>query len=221
MKFFVLFTLVGALLVLAPSAPAATGECAGLPTCIDVPGPWVAVPAQGEAKFLLDCPQRRGVVAGVDAQASSRDVHVTFDGLLGGPVAPGRTTTRYAFFRAVSAHHREGLFQPRIGCIPSSSGGPQTTAYVITPAGPPLDLAAATMLIQPGTVKHSTLGCANGEKLVDSWDATAFASPVPPVFADAVHVERTTRKGLVSVTITANEALPRAAFVQIGVRCGK
>jgi hypothetical protein len=92
---------------------------------------------------------------------------------------------------------------------------------VITPAGPPLDLAAATMLVRPGTVKHATLGCANGEKLVDSWDATAFASPVPPVYADAIQVERTTRKSVVSVRITANEALPRAAFVQIGVRCGK
>ena len=205
----------------AAAGAGATTECSGLPTCIDVPGPWVAVPAHGEASFLLECPQRRGVVGGVDSLASSRDVHVTFDGLLGGPVAPGRTTTRYAFFRAVSAHHREGLFQPRIGCIPSSTGGPQTTAYLITPAGPPLDLAAATMLIQPGTVKHSTLGCANGEKLVDSWAATAFASPVPPVFADAIHVQRTTRRGIVSVTITANEALPRAAFVQVGVSCGK
>lgn len=219
--FFALFALASAVLLLGANAPAATVECAGLPTCIDVPGPWVAVPAQGEAKFLLDCPQRRGVVAGVDAQASSRDVRVTFDGLLGGPVAPGRTTTRYAFFRAVSTHHREGLFQPRIGCIPSSTGGPQTTAYLITPAGVPLDLAAATMLVQPGTVKHSTIGCANGEQLVDSWNATAFASPVPPVYADAIHVARTARKGVVSVTITANEALPRAAFVQIGVRCGK
>src|SRR5204862_2030353 len=139
--------------LLAAGANAATGECAGIPTCIDVPGPWVAVPATGEAKFLLDCPQRRGVVGGVDALASSRDVHVTFDALLGGPVAPGRTTTRYAFFRAVSGRHQEGLFEPRIGCIPASTGGAQTTAFTITPAGPPLDLAAATMLVRPGAEK--------------------------------------------------------------------
>ena len=115
---------VAAAALLASGASAATVECAGIPTCIDVPGPWVAVPASGEAKFLLDCPQRRGVVGGVDALASSRHIHVTFEGLLGGPVAPGRTTTRYAFFRAVSGNHREGLFEPRIGCIPSSAGGP-------------------------------------------------------------------------------------------------
>jgi hypothetical protein len=207
--------------LLAPGASAATAECAGIPTCIDVPGPWVAVPAHGEAKFLLDCPQRRGVVGGVDALASSRDIHVTFEGLLGGPVAPGRTTTRYAFFRAVSGHHRQGLFEPRIGCIPSSAGGPQTTAYTISPAGPATDLAAATMLVRPGTVRHSTIGCANGERLVESWDATAFADPVPPVFADAVEVVRTLNKGQVRVKITASEALPRTAFVQVGVRCAQ
>jgi hypothetical protein len=218
---FLFFTLAGALLVLGTSALAGTSECAGLPTCIDVPGPWVAVPAHGEAKFLLDCPQRRGVVAGVDALASSRDVHVTFEGLLGGPVAPGRTTTRYAFFHAVSGRHRAGLFQPRIGCIPSSAGGPQTTAYRISPAGPAVDLAAATVPIKPGSVRRMTLGCANGAHLIDSWDATAFATPVPPVFAQAVEVERTLRKGQVAVRITASEALPSAALVQVGVRCTK
>jgi hypothetical protein len=207
--------------LLASGANAATAECAGIPTCIDVPGPWVAVPAHGEAKFLLDCPQRRGVVGGVDALASSRDIHVTFEGLLGGPVAPGRTTTRYAFFRAVSGHHRQGLFEPRIGCIPSSAGGPQTTAYTISPAGPATDLAAATMPVRPGTVRRATIACANGERLVESWDATAFADPVPPVFADAVEVVRTVHKGQVTIKITASEALPRAAYVQVGVRCAK
>jgi hypothetical protein len=205
--------------LLASGANAATSECAGIPTCIDVPGPWVAVPAHGEASFLLDCPQRRGVVGGVDALASSRDIHVTFEGLLGGPVAPGRTTTRYAFFHAVSGHHRQGLFQPRIGCIPSSAGGPQTTAYTISPAGPATDLAAATMPVRPGTVRRSTIGCANGGRLVESWDATAFADPVPPVFADAIQVVRTVRNGRVAVKITASEALPRTAYVQVGVRC--
>jgi hypothetical protein len=212
---------VAAAALLASSAGAATTECAGIPTCIDVPGPWVAVPAHGEASFLLDGPQRRGVVGGVDALASSRDVHVTFEGLLGGPVAPGRTTTRYAFFHAVSGHHRQGLFEPRIGCIPSSAGGPQTTAYTISPAGPATDLAAATMPVRPGTVRHATIGCANGEHLIEAWDATAFPEPVPPVFADAIEVVRTVHKGQVAVKITASEALPRTAFVQVGVRCAQ
>jgi len=221
MRWCLLVVAVMAAVLAAGSANAATGECAGIPTCIDVPGPWVAVPANGEAKFLLDCPQRRGVVGGVDALASSRDIHVTFEGLLGGPVAPGRTTTRYAFFRAESGHHRRGLFEPRIGCIPSSSGGPQTTAYRTSPAGPAAELAAATLPVNPGTVRRTTIGCANGARLIDSWSATAFAEPVPPVYADAVEIVRTVRNGQVAVKITVSEALPRAAFVQIGVRCAK
>lgn len=219
MKRLLLLAAVGATVLLASGANAATVECAGIPTCIDVPGPWVAVPANGEAKFLLDCPQRRGVVGGVDALASSRDIHVTFEALLGGPVAPGRTTTRYAFFRAVSGRHKAGLFEPRIGCIPSSAGGPQTTAYTFTPAGPATDLAAATMPIAPGRARHTTLGCANGERLVESWDAIAFPTEVPPVFADTIQVVREVHKGQVVVDITASDALPRPAIVQIGVRC--
>ena len=75
------------------STDAAIGrECDGVPTCIDVPGPWVSVRAGAETRFLLDCPYRRGIVAGLDAQVTSRAVNVTFDGLLGSPVAPGRTT---------------------------------------------------------------------------------------------------------------------------------
>jgi hypothetical protein len=214
-----LLAAVAAAAFLAGGAGAATSECSGIPTCIDVPGPWVSVPANGEATFLLDCPQRRGVVGGVDALASSRDIHVTFEGLLGGPVAPGRTTTRYAFFRAVSGRHKEGLFQPRIGCIPSSTSGPQTTAYVVTPAGAATDLAATEMLIKPGRGKHATLRCANNGHLVDSWDAVAFAKPVPPVFADAVRVVRKVHIWLVTVDVTASDALPRTAIVQVGVRC--
>jgi hypothetical protein len=209
----------------AAAGAGATTECAGLPTCIDVPGPWVAVPARGEASFLLECPQRRGIVGGVDSLASSRDVRVTFDGLLGGPVAPGRTTTRYAFFHALSARHQDGLFQPRIGCIPSSSGQRATTSARITPPGPPVDLAAATLPVAPGTVRHTTIGCVNGSRYVDSWDAVAFtaSSPPPAVFAEAVHVQRVVRKGQVAVTISVSEGLARkaGAEVQVGVICSR
>jgi hypothetical protein len=218
------------------AAPPAPQECAGIPTCIDVPGPWVAVPARGEARFLLECPQRRGVVGGIDSLASSRDVHVTFDGLLGSPVAPGRTTTRYAFFRALSGHHRAGLFEPRVGCIPSSAGGRSTTSArgaasanvlistaAITPAGAPVDLAARFVKLSPGVERRAIVGCANGEQLVDSWDATAFAvmPPPAPALAGAVRVQRVVHGGQVAVTIAASETLPPSARaeVQIGVIC--
>ncbi len=44
--------------------------------CIRVPGPWVVVPAHGTAQYLLTCPKGGSVVGGLDAQVTSRDVHV-------------------------------------------------------------------------------------------------------------------------------------------------
>jgi len=226
MKLFVLFGLVGAFVATSVQAAPGTSECAGLPACIDVPGPWVFVSAGAEAPFLLDCPQRRGVVGGVDALASSRDIHVTWDGLLGGPVAPGRTTTRYTFFRGISGHQHAGFYQPRIGCIPSNSGQRQTTsARAITPTGAPLDLAAATVPVAPGGSHTSTVGCANEEHLVSSWTAVAFGSATPPpaAFASAVEIRRKVVRGQVQVSVAVSEALPAAVkpLVQVGVACTK
>jgi hypothetical protein len=216
--------LVAGLAAAALAAPGgATNECRGIRDCIDVSGPWVIVPSKGEATYLLECPRRRGVVGGVDSLATSQDVHVTFDGLLGGPVSPGTTTTRYAFFRGLSAAHRRGAFRPLIGCIPVSSGGRATTSAALSPAGPPLDLAAATIPIRPGTVRTTTIACARGEQLVDSWDATAFRTVQPPIlaFADAIRVTRTQRGAAVGVRIEVSEALSAAARpeVQVGVIC--
>ena len=101
------------------AAPAAN-ECNGIPRCIPIAGPWVAVPAHGEALFSLSCPGG-GVVAGTDGLGSTLDVRGYFDGILGSPVAFGRTTHNQALFRAVSAHHRPGYFKPFIGCIPAPS----------------------------------------------------------------------------------------------------
>lgn len=199
----------------------ATTECAGVRTCIDVPGPWVVVPAQGEARFLLECPKRQGTVVGVDSLATSRDIHITVDGLLGGPVAPGRTTGSYILFRAVSGRHHVGLFEPRIGCTPPPSGGPQTTAFQLSPAGPALNIAATTLPVTPGTVRQLTLGCVRGQSLIDSWVATAFPNPVSPTLAAAVRIQRSVSDGQVAITIVTSGTLPRAAhaLVQVGVRC--
>ena len=199
----------------------ATTECAGVRTCIDVPGPWVVVPAQGEARFLLECPKRQGTVVGVDSLATSRDIHITVDGLLGGPVAPGRTTGSDILFRAVSGRHHVGLFEPRIGCTPPPSGGPQTTAFQLSPAGPALNIAATTLPVTPGTVRQLTLGCVRGQSLIDSWVATAFPNPVSPTLAAAVRIQRSVSDGQVAITIVTSGTLPRAAhaLVQVGVRC--
>ena len=82
-----LAAFVAALAVAAALAPvgSATNECRGIPSCIRVPGPWVVVPAHGSTDYLLSCPGGRSVVGGLDAQATSRDVRVSFDGRLGAP----------------------------------------------------------------------------------------------------------------------------------------
>jgi hypothetical protein len=216
--------LVAALAVLAvPGLAGAAGECNGIPRCIPVEGPWVAVPANGEAKFMLQCPQGRGIIAGTDAQGSSQDIRATFDAILGAPVAFGRSTNSTALFRAVSAHHHAGLFKPFVGCIPAPTAVRNTIATKAKPLGAPLDLRAVTLKLTPGFQRTVTLGCPNGESLVDSWTATAFGSlnPPSPALASAVTVKSQIVKGQARMTIFASEALPRAAQaqLQIGVRC--
>jgi hypothetical protein len=220
----VLGVLVCGLAVAAlPGVAGAADECNGIPRCIPVEGPWVAVPAAGEAKFMLQCPQGRGVIAGTDAQASTPDVRATFDGILGSPVSFGRTTNSTVLFRAVSAHHRQGLFKPFIGCIPSPTSVRNTIATKASPLGAPLDLRAVTLKLTPGLQRKVTIACPTGESLVDSWNATAFTSTAAPspALAAAVHVSSRIVKGHAVLAIAASEALPRGAraVLQIGVRC--
>lgn len=220
-----------------PATGRAGTECVGVPSCISVPGPWVVVPRHGEVTYLLECPGRKGVVGGLDAQLTSQDIRVTFDGLLASPISAGHTTGTYAFFRAVSGSGKGGAFEPRIGCIPQKTQPVDTSWRVVSkrveaaarpaprpaPLGAPLDLAATTIVIRPGTVQTTSLGCLHGEHLVSSWHATVFttAEPPDPGLSAVVHVLHMTRNGKVTVTIRTTNALPAAAkaAVQVGVKC--
>jgi hypothetical protein len=205
------------------SAQVQTRECNGIRECISVPGPWVVVPARADVTYLLECPRRRGIVGGLDALASSRDVRVSFAANLGAPVSPGTTTTRYAVFRAVTASGRRGAFRPVIGCIPVDSGGRSTTAVRPTPAGAPLEYAQTTVPLRPGLSRSTTIGCAGTQRLVDTWHAVAFRTAGVPrlALADAVRVQRARKGRNVAVRIVVSEALPRGAKaeVQLGVVC--
>ena len=90
----------------APGHAGAANECNGIPRCIPVAGPWVAVPAVGEVDFVLGCPLGRGIVAGTDALGSSTDIRATFDGILGSPIAFGRTTAPGRSSRSSAASPR-------------------------------------------------------------------------------------------------------------------
>ncbi len=216
--------LVGVLAVAAlPAGSGAANECNGIPRCVSVQGPWVAVPIVGEAEYLVECPGGMGVVAGTDALASSRDVHATFDGILGSPVSFGRTTAGSALFRAVSGHHRPGAFKPFIGCIPTPSSVRNTLAASATPVGPPLELKAIQVKVSPGVIKTISLTCGKGQTLVDSWSAKAFATAKAPAPELAMGVELQTRihGRRARLSIATSEVLPATAQaeVQLGVRC--
>jgi hypothetical protein len=203
----------------------AANECRGIPVCISVPGPWVYVPAKGSATYLLECPRRRGVVGGVDALASSRDVHVTFEGRLGSPVSPGTTTGRDAYFTAFSDRRRDGSFQPFLGCIPAGGGGGgrSTTTARVTRPGLPVERRARNVKLGRGAVQTVTVGCARGERLVSGWHALAFRTRTTPdvSFAEFIRITRTIRNGKVVARILSSEGVPSAlhAEAQVGAVC--
>jgi len=221
-----LIAVVSLLAVAAALAPAgaATNECHGIQSCIRVPGPWVVVPAHGTSQYLLTCPRGRSVVAGLDAQVTSRDVRVDFVGRLGAPVQPGATTTRYALFRAVSTSPRAQLFQPLLGCVPTQGGGGRSTVSArVSPPGQSLEFRSRIVVIGPGTVRFGRVSCKPSEQLVGAWHAIAFRTKQPPPVSNAVYVKAThviIGKKVV-VTGSAGDALSIDvhAIVQVGAEC--
>lgn len=209
--------------VAPPVSIASPKECNGLPRCIAVPGPWVAVPASGGVDYLLQCPGGKGIVGGTDALVTSQAIQVSFDGIPGSPVSFGRTTNYEVLFRAVAADHRAGAFQPFIGCIPTQGSTRTTTGVAVEPLGPPLTLVAKTVALVPGAARSGALACPSGERLADSWTATAFGTALPPApgLASAIRVSASVRGSSALVSASASEALPlgAAAQVQLGVRC--
>jgi hypothetical protein len=212
-------------LVAGFAAPAgrATDECRGIRQCIPVAGPWVVVPAHGNVEYLLSCPRGRSVVGGLDALATSRAVHVEFEGRLGAPVQPGITTTRYALFRAVSASAARQAFQPRLGCIPVQGGGGRSTVAAAAAPGPALDLRARIVVVGSGATRFARVGCPSGEALVGSWHSLAFRTKSPPQLREAQYVRArhvVLRREIV-VTASSTDALSvdAHAIVQGGVEC--
>lgn len=220
------FAFVAALALAATRAPAgsATNECRGIMACIRVPGPWVVVPPRGSTEYLLTCPNGRSIVGGLDAQATSRAVRVSFDGRLGAPVQPGVTTTRYALFRAVSISRRAEAFQPLLGCVPTQGGGGRSTVSArVTPVGPSLELRSRIVVIGPGEARFAKVACKPDEKLVGSWRAVAFRTKQPPDLANADRVRATRivvgKKVVVTAAASDGLSIDVHAIVQVGAEC--
>ena len=221
-----LAAVVVALAGAAALAPAgdASNECHGIQACIRVAGPWVVVPARGNAVYLLTCPGGRSVVGGLDALVTSRDVRIAFDGRLSAPVQPGSTTTTYALFRAVSVSDRVQAFQPLLGCVPLQGGGGRSTvsAYV-SPPGPSLEYRSRIAVLAPGSVGFAKVSCIGKERLVGSWYALAFRTKNPPALDNAGRVHTSTvvvgKKVVVSAAASDGLSIDAHAIVQAGAEC--
>lgn len=206
--------LVLAALAAAVAAPAAhaTNECKGLQVCVPVVGPWVLAPSTTQAQWDLTCPKGY-IVAGTDAELTSRGIDVGFVGSLGSPVNPGITTSRDALFlgRLVRGSSPAAAFRPHIGCIPASGGGQRApTAYA---PGKPTDRRVFEVPSEPSrTVRER---CPGPERLSAATHAIGFSEPPTAAAARAVHVTQTIRGDIVLLRIRATAA----AVVQLDLVC--
>jgi len=231
----VLAALVALLAVSAAAvafgAPPKAIPCNGQKQCITVNGPWVAVPAHGEATFLLECPKRQGTVGGVDVLSSSADVRVSWEG--GVPSAPirggGTTTGPYLLFHAFSAGGKPGLMQPWIGCLPTPPTSPRSTtsARVVAVAKPgkALDLWQTSIALHAGRQTASRACGKSGERLLGGWQATAFKADVAPspALGTKVHAALTVGDARVVVSTLTAAGIPAVAMpeIQAGAVCAK
>jgi hypothetical protein len=218
-------------------APSPTKECQGLTNCTATTGPWVVVPAHGEATFLIGCPDLFGyLVGGTDARASSSAIHVWFEGNLGAPI--GRTSRQGALllFLALSENGQPGSFQPILGCVELQQKNKVSTVSLVrvagvpgTTPGAPLDYRARLVLVRPfkGLGYKQRGGraarCPAAETLVGSWGAVAFETSSPPSVADINSITLTTTvtgKAVHAVVQrTSTSALPPPAEIQYGAMC--
>jgi hypothetical protein len=220
---------VAAVVAAWPAAGGAANECRGITACIPVTGPWVLARGAEPARYLITCP-RGSVVGGLDAVATTSHLRVDFVAQVGAPVSPGITTTRNALFRGllVGTKPRRAVFQPSIGCIPTSGGGGRATTAAraaVVPPGAPLDRFARNVAVRPGTVTFGIVSCPAGETLVGDWSSVLFRTKNPPELGQAglVHVRRAIAGRRAGVTVSATDALSldlRAA-VQVGVECAR
>ena len=219
----------GLMLGTVTAVPAlAADECDGLRVCLSVAGPWVVVPSGG-VDYELACPLAGYVVGGTDARVGTRDVDVSFRGEPGSPVGPGVTTRRSAVFRAVRARVGAGatVFQPFIGCIPTSGGGGRALtgaagrAVGSKPSQPLRSVVVDTPVRSPSRTVR--VACPVGSLLVGSTHAAAFRQPLPPSVAQlgSVRVRRAVVDGVVVARITALQAAGPRAEVQVRAVCAR
>lgn len=216
MKRLALLAAVTAAFALAPTASAAN-ECRGLLICVPVAGPWVLAPSANSVEYTLTCP-RRYIVAGLDAELSTRGIDIGFVGAMGAPVNPGITTSRDAVFlgRLVRGKPPVSAFRPRIGCVPASGGGQRTpTASSAFAPGKPIDRRIRNIDAVGNTIAFAR--CPANERLLKAAYAIGFYGDAPPAAAAAraVSVQQIVRNGTVRLVIRTKVR----ATVQLALQC--
>jgi hypothetical protein len=219
----VVVALATAALAVAAAPAGATNECRGLQVCVPITGPWVLASGGAEVQYQLPCP-RRFLVAGLDAELTTRGLEVSFRGALGSPVNPGVTTTTAAVFlaRLVRGPAPAASFRPHIGCIPASGGGQRVpTSLHAFPPGRPALPEMTEIPVRTGThryVEH----CAAGERLVGATHAVAFYTVAPPsrALAASIAVVQALKGGRLHVSVHAGPAAGEVrAVVQVDLVC--
>jgi hypothetical protein len=208
--------------------PSPTKECQNVPNCVGVTGPWVVVPAQGEASFLLRCSMRSGyLVAGTDARLSSGSIHVWFDGQLGTPIAsPSSNEPQGAglLFHAASNNGRAGSFEPILGCVALTAANKRSTLSAKQAPGTApriLDLHSRLVVIRgdPGVVQTTSTGCLKNEQLLETWKGIAFFNGPPDLSHVSSITVRTavTGKRVSAAIRSGNWEIPLGHFVEVQV----
>jgi hypothetical protein len=218
------------------TVPTTGKECGNIKHCVGYTGPWVVVPATGEATFLWQCPQRRAyVMVGTDARASSNKIQISFSGQLGTPIGQAPNPEgAVLLFHAISLDGKQGAFEPVVGCVPLAELTKRSTLGIPgTAPSPPLDLRSRLIPVvrglKPGTPQETrALGvlpvrCLAREKLVGTWQALVFGTTSPPTPRDVRNVvaTRTVTGNEVKVVIRQYDTriVTPLAQVQIGAMC--
>jgi hypothetical protein len=220
-----------------PSAPNATSECKSLSFCYGVDGPWVIVPAQGEATFLIGCPERSAEVGayllgGTDARVSSKHVHVSYEGKLGAPIGAETTQSSTAglLFHASTDNGKMGSFQPVLGCINLKQASKRSTLSARA-APPPVGHATKSppqpkfrtqnAVLEPGWDRRITVSCLPKETLVGSWSALSFGTSGPPtgLRPGAVTLRNAMVRRTASVVVRTSISVPYLIRIQVGAMC--
>ncbi len=212
--------------------PSATTECQGIKNCLGSKGPWVVVPASGEATYLFGCPQHIGfIVAGTDARTSSTNIRVWFSNEIGGRIGPASNPKGAAviLFHAASNNARAGWFQPLVGCVSLIAKNKRSTVSARDAGRPsaPVDLRAETLVPKPTAElgeQTKGLACPKGERPVASWSAFSLytSNPPNPSFEHAMTIRTVISGGRVIGRFRLNRLFSILAprfYVQIGAEC--